>query len=98
MAGRERLRIDEVARELAPHGGKLLGWRRASGSPQYQERHPDLPVLVGRIHLEIDGGECAIVAARTSDRLVGEAANVVDMEKAPLAASAINRPANIKAQ
>src|ERR1700736_3089313 len=42
VAGRERLRIDEVARELAPHRGKFLGRRCASRSPQYQKRHPDL--------------------------------------------------------
>src|SRR5258707_15749771 len=56
VAGRERLRIDEVAREPAPHRGKFLGRRCASRSPQYQERHPDLAILVGRIHLEIDRG------------------------------------------
>ena len=42
VAGGERLRIDEVARELAPHRRKLLGRRRPSRSPQYQEGHSDL--------------------------------------------------------
>src|ERR1700674_290557 len=53
VAGRKRLRIDEVARELAPHRRIFLGWRRSSRSPQYQQGHADLAVLGGRIHLEI---------------------------------------------
>jgi hypothetical protein len=36
-----------------------------------------LVVLVGRIHIEIDRGECPVVAACARDRLVGEAAHVL---------------------
>ena len=67
VAGWKRLRIDEIARELAPH---RRIFRRSSGSPQYQQRHADLAVPVGRIHLEIDRGEFPIpVCSRTFQKL-----------------------------
>jgi hypothetical protein len=49
MAGGERLRVDEIARVLAPHGWIFLRRRRSPCSPQDQKRHPDLAILVGRI-------------------------------------------------
>src|ERR1700738_4308671 len=58
VAGRKRLRIDEVARELAPHRRIFLGWRRSSRSPQYQQGHADLAVL------EIGRGRSEAVAHR----------------------------------
>jgi len=72
VAGRKRLRIDEIARELAPHRRIFLGRRRSSRSPQYQQGHADLAVPVGRIHLEIDRGEFPIpVCSRTFQKLGG---------------------------
>jgi len=95
IQGASWIRIDEIARELAPHGGIFLRRRRPPRSPQYQKRHPDLPVLVGRIHLEIDRVERPIVAARTGDCFLGEAANVFvvhDLGRVPGVAAAFQEP------
>src|SRR5690349_7719681 len=42
VAGRQWLRIDEVLRELAPHGRELLRRRLPARSPQNQKRCLDL--------------------------------------------------------
>src|SRR6266568_2371337 len=76
VAGRERLRVHEVAGEFSPHRGIFLARRRPARSKQEQERHPDLAVFVGRIHLEVACGGCAIVAAGARDRLLREAADI----------------------
>src|SRR5215471_9194549 len=95
VAGWKRLRVNEVAREFAPHSGKFLGRRLPSRSPQYQERHHDLAVLVSAVHLEINGGAGAIVAAGATDRLMGEAADVFiehDLGRIPAAGAAFEEP------
>jgi hypothetical protein len=95
VAGRERLGVDEVARESAPYGGIFLGRRRAPRTPQHQERRHDLAILLGRVGLEIDCGICAIVAAGADDRLFCEAADIVvkhDLGKLRGVTSASQKP------
>src|SRR5260370_33822881 len=77
VAGRERLGVDEVAGESAPYGRIFLGRRRASRTPQHQERRRDPAILLGRIGLEIDCGVCPIVAAGPDGCFFCEAWEVV---------------------
>ena len=60
--------VDELARALG---------RMAARAPQEEQRHGDLPVLVGGVHGEIAGRARAIVAARARDRLQRVAAHVL---------------------
>src|SRR5262249_58257907 len=95
VAGRERFGVDEIACELPPYRRIFLGRRRPSRSPQYQEWHPDLAILVSRIHLEIDRGARPIVTAGTGDRLGGEAADIFvphDLGRIPAAGAAFQEP------
>src|SRR5439155_22799789 len=89
------LGVDEVARESAPYGRIFLGRRRASRSPQDQERRCNLAILLGRVGLEIDRGICAIVAARAENRLFCEAPDIVveyNLGKLPVVTSAFQKP------
>jgi hypothetical protein len=50
VAGRKRLRIDEITRKLAPQR-RILGRRRCPRSPQYQQGMPCLAVTINSCKL-----------------------------------------------
>src|SRR6516165_9724116 len=64
MAGRQRWGADDVAREARPHLRGFRARRRPARRPDQQQRHSDLPLLVGRIHFEVDCCTSPIIAAR----------------------------------
>jgi hypothetical protein len=78
MAALDRLVRDDIRCIAPPHVQELrstLGGL-APCAPKHKQRHVDLPVLVGRVHLEIARRRGPIIAARAGDGFKRIAADV----------------------